>query len=750
MGHRKIVLSTVCLILLLVIVMATGMIYVVEFRTKNKYPEGYVLSAPPESLMKIVIPPYSGVHPRFKQRHEDHYSYPIKIGDVGPVKALIPGDLQYPFICGIDRSKLGQPLVDNQQGYGIPVYQEKSNRELSKTIVGYSKDCLIPTQAAYYYNRKGTNRFYPLAKAKNDIETIIVNGKEMEFVVRLELGTINRFLYAIAVLRGENETLGEPNGAHWNKRLIYQFRGGVGVGRKQGHVRNTGVLKRRHRQLAEGYAVVFSTANQTSNHYNIWLAEDTALRVKRQFTSLYGEPDYTVGIGGSGGGVQQYLFGQNNPRLLNAIIPLYSFPDMISQTINVLDCELLEYYFDMTDRQNPRWLDWTNRSYIEGFNATIGEYTELSIVQKIFSLWQHGHLFDWHPGQTECIASWRPLSSLVHNPNYHHYERYFLPKLFEAVSWTHWADLKYIYGTDKHGIPLHTWDNVGVQYGLNALKDGLISIDEFIRLNAKVGSWKPLQDMQPERFWIFGGHYFPIDFSVWGEQNMRLAAGSDKRVAPRNTASLQAIEAAYRSGMVFIGEIDIPIIDIRHYLEDELDMHHTVASFSSRQRIIDAKGHANQQIIWMTEYPYLPIDLALKAIDQWIQNLRDNVDLSVEEAKPAGLHDSCFRIDGSLIASGKSVWDGAWNHAEKGGDCQKHFPSYSTPRQLAGGGVKDDIFKCALQSIDGAIESGVYGDVDIRPYQKRLERLFPSGVCDYRLPDLGRPSDFWGAPVSAE
>ena len=39
------------------------------------------------------------------------------------------------------------------------------------------------------------------------------------------------------------------------------------------------------------------------------------------------------------------------------------------------------------------------------------------------------------------------------------------------------------------------WDNVGVQYGLQALVDGVITPAEFLDLNAKVGSWKEPGDM---------------------------------------------------------------------------------------------------------------------------------------------------------------------------------------------------------------------------------------------------------------
>ena len=35
---------------------------------------------------------------------------------------------------------------------------------------------------------------------------------------------------------------------------------------------------------------------------------------------------------------------------------------MVTQTIHVGDCELLEYYMDVTDAANPKWQNWENRT----------------------------------------------------------------------------------------------------------------------------------------------------------------------------------------------------------------------------------------------------------------------------------------------------------------------------------------------------------------------------------------------------
>ena len=43
---------------------------------------------------------------------------------------------------------------------------------------------------------------------------------------------------------------------------------------------------------------------------------------------------------------------------------------MVTQTIHVGDCELLEHYFDVTDRANPTWRDPEKRQAVMGLNAT--------------------------------------------------------------------------------------------------------------------------------------------------------------------------------------------------------------------------------------------------------------------------------------------------------------------------------------------------------------------------------------------
>ena len=225
---------------------------------------------------------------------------------------------------------------------------------------------------------------------------------------------------------------------------------------------------------------------------------------------------------------------------------------------------------------------------------------------------------------------------------------------------------------------------------------------------------------------------------------MNLSPDGGDTPAPRREGSIDAMNAAYESGMVFDGKIDIPIIDWRHYLEDQLNMHNTHQSFAERQRMIEGQGDADNQVIWFTDArPKAVSDQtaeAFQVIDQWMANIKANPDKSVAENKPPLAVDRCFTTTGVEIARGDNVWDGILND-EPAGACTQAFPLYSTSRIVAGGPLKGGIYKCQLQSVGKAIAKGVYGTWKPDKDQKaRLKEIFPTGVCDYSLPDAGRPA----------
>jgi hypothetical protein len=703
----------------------------------------------------------------------------IKIDyETGPTGPVFTGpSQQYPFLCRTEDCDLGQPLVDNGDafgGVGTPVYAEDEEGNRTEEIVGYSEHCSLVTRVEYHYKSTDDGKFQTLDITQDlpaDLaETTTSEGLTVDYIVRVERGTVNRFIYGFAMLASPEE-LDQPDWdlSAWNGRLVYQFDGGVAIGHQQGKSRVRNVLY--DDALAAGYAVAHSSGTVTGTHYNLNLSEETMMMVKEAFIERYGSPEYTVGIGGSGGGIQQYAIGQSqylpelrhhDPYLLDAGIPQYSYSDMITQAIYVGDCMLLEYYFDAVA---PNQGDTTfggmrvrelagltvpfgwqgsvlNRTWIEGLSAS---------DEQPHPVWSQ--LGDF-VGSTECVNGWLGLTPLAMNPlftdvNYSH-----LPPdvraEYDAVKWTHWNDLENVYGVDEEGYAPFTWDNVGVQYGLQALQDGHITMEQFLDINAKVGGWKSPREMVPESV-LFSGEVdtgslggileLLSDLDPWSIRNANIER-NPSGVAPRTEVDVEAVHSAYRSGHVFIGHVDIPLIDSRHYLDPVLDMHHAQQSFATRQRMIDGQGHADNQLIWFAEYPYDNTMMAFELLDDWLANIKNNPGLSVVENKPADAVDKCFDVDGNLIAEGPDVWDGILND-EPDGACTQAFPPYSTSRIVAGGNIKGDVFKCHLQTVDEAIDAGVYEGISLTEQNiARLKEIFPDGVCDYTRGDAARPDDW--------
>jgi len=600
---------------------------------------------------------------------------------------------QQPFICRTVEAGLGQPLADNDQGIGHPVHDEAGK------VVGYSSQCNIkPRIQNFYFDGAGFKPFdtEPPPDAKS-------------ITARVEAGTINRFVYTIAM----------PGQVPWNHKLIYWMRGGVGIGHQQGTAMwFNGALNGSEKQLmpkllAQGYAIANSTGNESGVHYNMRLAEETAAQVKAYFTATYGKPVYTIGIGGSGGAVQQYMFAQNRPGLFDAGIPVQSYPDMVTQVIPIADCPLLGQYFrDEVERDpNSPWATWSRQALVQGMNAS--DSAKNPITGK--------------PGSTECINGWRFAMPTVVNPHFRSpaFDKAiafygYAPEAFAKVKWTHWNDLEDIYGTDADGFAPIPIDNVGVQYGLAALVAGKIDADEFLRLNACAGSWKEQRDFVP---------YKP-DSDPFDSANMRRSAtcrDPSGTPAPRREGEQRAIRAAWDSGHVFSGKrLGIPMIDLRPYREAELDMHNARQSFSVRARLLAANpDEAKRQVIWFAKPD---TDLtgqvvqALGVLDQYLAS----------GSAPAGFADRCVDSAGAVIASGPGVWGGIIDGGKQGA-CTQAFPIHRSPRMVAGESIRGLAFKCSLKPLAKAFADGTYGpDMRFSDAQKTwLARIFPQGVCDY-------------------
>lgn len=666
-------------------------------------------------------------------------NYPI----TGP---MFTGPQQMPFVCTTNQGAVGrQPQVDSATPPGYRVTDGAGQ------TVGYSRNCSIDPIVSYWYRSAAGGSLKPMpsdGSRPTDIgTTTLADGRTVDFVVRREVGSINRFLYSFAMLAPQGENAARPDLSRWNGKLLYWFQGGVAIGHSQGSVHGGSMNPD---ILGQGYAIVHSSGNNTGTHYNMNLAGETAMMTKERFIERYGVPTYTVGLGGSGGAIQQYLIAQNHPGVLDALLPVQSYPDMVTQTIHVGDCELLEYYMDATDRSNPKWRTTKNRSWLVGMNAEEG----FAKVNDPLAPLKQALGYSTAVGSTECVPAWRGLTPLAMNPWYGQASnQQFWEPLADilAIRWTHYDDLRNVYGVDATGAARPTWDNVGVQYGLKSLRDGKITPTEFLHVNWHIGGWKHPSQMVQEGFPFFGTSSAEINkaltvpgyFDPWSRRN-QLPGATDDSPAPRTVGDPIAMRAAYTSGHVFAGRLDVPTLDHRQYMERELDMHNVHQSFATRKRIEQRMGQHDNQVVWFTDTvptkskASQTLD-ALMVMDAWMANIRANPHLTIAQNKPAKAVDSCFDTDGKLMYAGADVWNGILDE-KPAGACTQAFPLYGTSRTVAGAPIEGGIYRCALKSVDTALTDGTYGNwAPTADEVATLKKIFPGGVCDYSKPDQARP-----------
>jgi len=663
---------------------------------------------------------------------------------------MFTGPQQTPFVCTTIQSAVNrQPLVDSTTAPGYKVADAAGN------TIGYSRNCSIATFVSYFY-RTTNGALSPLpsdgSRPANMSTVALADGRIVDFVIRREIGSINRFLYSIAMLAPmpATDTAAQDDTSLWNGKLLYWFQGGVAIGHTQGTVHGGSMNLD---VLGQGWAIVHSSGNNTGTHYNMNLAGETAMMTKERFIERYGVPLYTVGLGGSGGAIQQYLIAQNHPGVLNGLLPVQSYPDMVTQTIHVGDCELLEHYMDATDRSNAKWRVTKNRTWLVGMNAEQDDVGNNAKVNDALAPLKLALGYSTAKGSTECIPAWRGLTPLAMNPLYGQApnSQFYEPQSdIAAIRWTHYDDLRNVYGVDATGAARPTWDNIGVQYGLSSLKAGKITPAEFVHLNWNIGGWKHPSQMVQEGFPFFGTTAAEIQkaltipgyFDPWSRRNMNL--GTADTPAPRTAGDAIAMRAAYSSGHVFRGRLDVPALDHRQYMERELDMHNSHQSFAVRQRVQQYMGHSDNLVVWFTDTtpgtPKASQTLeALAVMDEWMRNMRLAPGKGIVGNKPPKAVDSCFDLQGKPIYAGGDAWSGILDSGAPG-TCTQKFPLYGTSRIVAGAPIEGGIYNCARKPVEQAVADGTYapwvpGADDV----VRLKSIFPEGVCDYSKPDQARP-----------
>lgn len=545
------------------------------------------------------------------------------------------------------------------------------------------KMCNVETRVErFYQTMAGAFKPLPSGERPSDLASVTLpDGRVLPYVVRVESGTINRSIYRIAILDGVDEQEGADwrPGSAWNRGLAVMFEGGLAGRYQQGFSPVMLILNDVY--LSRGFAVMNASRLVNGMASNAVLQGETLMMLKEHFIERYGIPRWTVGTGGSGGTIQQLNITSLYPGLLDGIQGEASFADS-QVAAHVLDCDLMENYWSRAEQDN--WSD-------EKKAATAGYASPMTC-----KLW------------TQFIApnlkvSHKPACglndlSLVYDPETNP----------EGARCGMYSWLVNQLGRDPEtGFPLSPWDNIGVQYGLTALNAGKISVDEFLDLNEGIGGFTD------------DGIYSP----------------------DRTAADPETMRKLYASGLVNSGGGGLdttPVILSRKYGDPEGDFHDRQRDFEIRLRMIRANGDADNTVIWVgpprPDPPFgAPKPLQIEVLDamtRWLDAIeadpRPASHAKTVSLRPTDAIDAWFDEDERKHAEPATLDpSSAFNQA---------YPVHGNPRIAAGGPQTNDILKCQLKPVDLSDYEVTFNEDQLR----RLEQVFPTGVCDFGKPGVGQ------------
>lgn len=583
-------------------------------------------------------------------------NYPI----TGP---MISGPHQKPYICTTanyilpDGTKLGNPIDAN---------------------------CSVQTRVHYVYRTTDTKAFVylkdPTTRPANLASVTNNLGKKVNYIVRVETGTINRAIYQSAILHDPVVDLPpSPTSppAGWNKKIIYPLGGGCQGGWYTQGTSTVATLDDSF--LTAGYGVLTATLNTFGTNCSDLLSSETILMVKERFIENYGVPKFTIGTGSSGGSYQSNQTADNYPGTFDGIVTTNSFPDVTTGMVSLGDTRLLDIYFNTTrpneysvaqQKAISGFLEVKNIAFLSGRTGNAGSAQRMDPRQAFPTEVPVGLRYDPVANPTGARGS-------VYDHTVNVYGR--------------------IPGTPGAGFAQRPLDNVGVQYGLKAFNDGVITLDQFIDLNSKIGG-------------------FDIDLN---------------QIPTRTEAYLDATRRAYQGGRILNGGNGLastPIITRMSSGDTAVDgnIHLRFWSHSIRARLLKANGNVDNHVI---VGDLAPIPLLIEQMDRWLSSIvADTSNLTkaqkVVKNKPADAVDACWTTTGEKIIETQTL--------NGSGKCNALFPVGTSSYLVAGAPIALDVIKCQLKPVTPSDYKVTLSAADLT----RLNQTFTKGVCDWTKPGV--------------
>ena len=524
---------------------------------------------------------------------------------------------------------------------------------------------------------------YDPAKPPSDVATTTTDqGVAIPFVVRQETGYQDRDQYKILTLFDPTKPWERwtPQ-RQWNRKVLVTHGGGCGGDFESGEAPLadlSGTLPELPlvpqtyiAALGRGFAVMSAALANTGHNCSVPLNAEALIMAKERLIEQYGDVRYTIGTGCSGGSIAQQTIANAYPgAVYDGLIITCAYPDSLTAGAQFADYRLLRNYFESA--QHGLWLpvQW---GPVEGRPEHVNAIAADELLFKGATDPDDGcvtpdllYNAQSNPGGVRCsILDWM-INVLGPRP--------------ESV----WTDMERRAG---HGFAGTPFGNTGIQYGLGALAQGLITPAQFADLNANIGGLTIDVEPTPER-----------------------TPGDDASIAN-----------AYRSGAINESNNLSGVAIIHHAGPDPGLAHDYAHSWWIRDRLDRAQGHHDNHVLWFGLTPLFgdvtwPVE-ALTAMDRWLAAVeRDTSSKSraekIADDRPGDLKDRCL-LD----------------------LCKQYLvTNYGTPRSVAGGDVYNDNMKCQLKPLRRSAYTVEFSDAE----WAQLSKAFPTGVCDWGKPGVGQ------------
>jgi hypothetical protein len=492
-------------------------------------------------------------------------------------------------------------------------------------------------------------------------------GVTVPFIVRLETGYIDRDQYAIATLFDPRKPWkGNRPQRQFNHRLVITHGFSCDTSYESGDAPNVLVP----RALAGGFVVMSHALDHAGHNCNLLTQAESIVMTKERVIDRYGTVKWTIGSGCSGGSLVQHQVANAYPGVYQGITPQCSFPDAWSSAM-----QYEEYYFGLKFLSDPtRW----------GLGVIYDPE-----AQRAF--YDHPNLANPVTFTTSIPNSGEPSRDCPGVPRAQVYDERTNPN---GVRCTLQDYMVNAFGRDSRGFARRGFDNVGVQYGLEGLRDGRISPAQFADFNSKIGG-------------------ADLDLNLTAE---------------RTAADPIALDRLYRTGAINSANNlnRVAIIDLRG--PDPGAFHDVYRTYAMRARLQRNFGTAANQILWRGQTLLIGdqsfADESIFAMDRWLARVhadRRRVPLArkIIQDRPDSVAPRC--TDGN-------------GHALPSETCDQTVASYGTPRQGADGPLSEDVMKCRLKPMRRDDYPATFTDAQ----WQALRHAFPDGVCDYSKPGVSQ------------